>query len=65
MMCDGCKQLADAGALAKHTRKRKPHCEYPLTCTCQHKPIKDGYVRHDRRLGNDAPRNQAGAGHGG
>ena len=52
MMCDGCKELADlavrypgtGAARIKHTRKKKPHCSAPLTCTCQHRRVSDGYV---------------------
>lgn len=57
-MCNSCKKLADR-SLAKqanpnggnrhtsHTRKTKPTCEYPLTCTCQHRKIADGFVPRD------------------
>lgn len=55
-MCDSCKQLAaesrarqdapgGANRHIKHTRKAKPHCEYPATCTCQHRRIQDAFVR--------------------
>ncbi|GHF94418.1 hypothetical protein Shyd_65060 [Streptomyces hydrogenans] len=51
-MCEGCKELADlarqfpgtGAARIKHTRKKKPHCTAPLTCTCQHRRVSDGYV---------------------
>ncbi len=59
MMCDGCKEIADKAkrfegmasgknlARVKHTRKAKPHCEHPQTCTCQHQPVNKGYVSKD------------------
>lgn len=51
MMCPSCKRLADesrkrrenpgyqAGSnrWLRHTNKGKPHCEDPMTCTCQHR----------------------------
>lgn len=30
-----------------HTNKTPPHCEYPETCTCRHRPVADGYVNRD------------------
>lgn len=58
MMCESCKLLADesrrrqeekpggANRHTSHTRKKKPHCEYPQTCTCQHRPITaKGYTK--------------------
>lgn len=52
MICPECAELADlatkfpntGAARIKHTRKKKPHCSAPATCTCRHKPISDGYV---------------------
>jgi hypothetical protein len=57
MMCQSCKDLAavslrriqsGGGALhTSHVRRRKPHCEYPETCTCRHRPVADNYVIRD------------------
>lgn len=59
MMCDSCKHLAERSLARQenpsgsprhisHLRKKKPHCEYPETCTCQHEPIAKGYVNGDK-----------------
>lgn len=29
----------------KHVKKTRPHCDYPTTCTCQHRRVEDGFVR--------------------
>lgn len=56
MMCDGCKELADLAkkhgvSRIKHTRKKQPHCDAPVTCTCQHRRVQEGFVavREDDR----------------
>jgi hypothetical protein len=49
-MCTSCAKLADISAeIGEHidhleTFDSSPKCDYPLTCSCQHRPIKDNYV---------------------
>jgi hypothetical protein len=55
MICEGCKHLADQekidGVHIRHERKVgsmiTPRCEYPHTCTCRHRPIRENYVREN------------------
>jgi hypothetical protein len=59
VMCESCKTLAERSRAwqygrggnrhLNHLRKAKPHCEYPETCTCQHRKIADGFVPKEER----------------
>jgi hypothetical protein len=59
-MCESCKELAAMSRSLQqnprgnnrhtpHTRKRGLRCEYPETCTCQHRKIADGFVPKEER----------------